>query len=253
MSCVFIRPVLPHGYLPSTDWDYPAATNYDSCDTWGTQDIVDADQLQSNWALIFSKANGMLDGTDFMPDSGQFDEETALVDYEQGAGGTWPTVGQRHSHNGIDSAKLADSCISQLTLSVGATTEGSYGMIRHPSESFHGVLMTHRVAYDQPSPGKSTAYSSYVAVPYNHKEWGVSYLQRSGASGRTAVLACPLMGGYSSWSVNQRCAASMMVMGFALSGSDITAVSANMQDLMGERVASNWTYGVLALACLAIS
>lgn len=252
MSCVFVRPCLPHGYLPSTDWDYPAATNYDSCAAWDTSDIVDADQLQQNWALLFAKANGMLDGTDFAPDSGQFDEETALVDYEGGVVGVWPTLGQRHSHNGIDSAILADGCIERDTLGAHATSWGSFGIIRHPSQNYYGILMTSWVAYDQPAPVKGTAYSQAVAIPYDYKRWGTDYLQNDGAGGRTAILVAPLMTGYPGWTENQKCAPSMMAASVTLSTNDITGVYVNMQDLMGERPASGWSYGVLALACIAI-
>ena len=249
MSCVFIRPVLPHGYLPSTDWDYPLATNYDSCSTWTTSDIVDADQLQQNWAILFAKANGMLDGTDFAPTSGQFDEETSLVDYEGGVTGTWPTAGQRHSHDGINSAKLADHAIHQTTLGVGATSWGSFGMLRHPSETFHGILETFWVAYDQPSPSKGLAYSADVALPHNQMRW--SYLKNSTPSGRTALLMAPLMSGYSGWTQKQKCAPSMLA-GVLTGSPNVTTVTAKMQDLMGERVASHWSYGVMALACIQI-
>lgn len=252
MSCVFIRPVLPHGYLPSTNLSYPLATNYDSCDTWDTVDIVDGDQLQQNWAIVYAKANGLLDGTDFLDTSGQFDEETSLVDYEGGTVGVWPTKGQRHSHDGIDSAKLADHVISQSVLGTGATAWGSFGIIRQPSESVHGIMMTFSVAYDQPSPGAGEVYSADVAVPYDYKRWVDSTMERTGSFGRTAVLLAPLMSGYDGWTLNQRCAPSMMATSFTLSTTHITAVTANMQDLMGERVASNWSYGVMALACLVI-
>jgi len=238
--------------LPSTDWDYPLATNYGSCDVWGTGDIVDADQLQQNWAILFAKVNGLLDGTDFASDSAQFDEETSLVDYEGGNEGVWPTVGQRHTHDGIDSAKLADHVIHQLTLGVGGSSWGSMGIIRHPAENFHGVLITSWVAYDQPSPEAGTAYSKAVAVPYDYKRWGESYLQNAGANGRTAILLGPVMSGYAGWTQNQRCAPSMMAASVTLDGNGITAIHANMQDLMTERPASNWTYGVLVLACIAI-
>lgn len=250
MSCVFIRPVLPHGYLPSTNLTYPLATNYDSCDTWDTSDIVDADQLQKNWALLFAKANGMLDGTDFIATSSQFSEAESLVNYEGGAVGVWPTAGQRHSHDGIDSAKLATHALHQSVLGVGASSWGSFGMLRHPSEAFYGVLETFWVAYDQPSPGKGLAYSAALAVPHNSQRWG-RYLQRSGANGRMALLMAPLMSGYSGWTQNQKCAPSMLAGAFT--GGDIpSTVSAQMQDLMGERAASGWSYGVMVLACIAI-
>ena len=250
MSCVFIRPVLPHGYLPSTNLLYPLATNYDSCSTWTTSDIVDGDQLQKNWAILLSKINGALDGTDFLETSSQFAEETALVDYEGGVTGTWPTVGQRHSHDGIDSAKLADHVLPQAALGVGATSWGSFGMLRHPSETFHGILETFWVAYDQPSPSKGLAYSATVAVPHNSQRWG-SYLQRSGVNGRMALLTAPLMSGYNGWTQNQKCAPSMLAGAFT-GGAIPSTVSARMQDLMGERVASSWSYGVMVLACIKI-
>lgn len=252
MSCVFIRPVLPHGYLPSTDWDYPNATNYDSCDTWGTADIVDADQLQQNWAIIFAKANGLLDGTDFLSTSGQFDEETSLVDYEGGSAGNWPTKGQRHSHDGIDSAKLADHCINQSVLGVGDTATGSFGMIRHPSENYHGILITTHAAYDQPAPGGSETYTADVAIPYNQIQWGRNRLKRQNTGGRTAVLMCPVLSGYSGWSQDEKCAAGVMSAEISLSGDEITSVSAKLNNIMGERVETGWTYGVLVLACLDI-
>lgn len=250
MSCVFIRPVLPHGYLPSTNLTYPLATNYDSCNTWTTSDIVDADQLQENWAILLSKINGMLDGTDLIETSSQFSEEESLVDYEGGVTGVWPTTGQRHSHDGIDSAKLATHVLHQSVLGVGTSSWGSFGALRHPSEAFYGVLETFWVAYDQPSPSKGLAYSADVAVPHNHQRWGRD-LQRSGVNGRMALLTAPLMSGYGGWTQNQKCAPSMLS-GFTEGVPGVAIVAAKMQDLMGERVASSWSYGVMVLACIKI-
>ena len=253
MSCVFIRPVLPHGYLPSTDWDYPLATNYDSCNTWTTSDVVDADQLQQNWAIIFSKFNGLIDGTDFLATSGKFDEETALVDYENGAGGNWPTAGQRHSHDGIDSAKLADDVIHQITLGAGEFSWGSFGIIRVPTEGHRCILMTSTVAFDQPAPDGDTVYSKDIAIPYDWKKWGKSTLYRSTTNGRVAVLIAPMFIGHDGWTRNQKCAPSMVSADFTLDVGEVDAVTAKMQSLMGEQAATNWTYAVLTLACLDLT
>lgn len=242
------------GYLPSTNPFYLAPEDYANWDLWDTSDIVDGDQLQRNWAVIFSHVNGCIDGTDFEDDSAQFDEGTSLVDYEAG-NSQWSTVGQRHSHDGVDSALLVDECLTATLLGTPADPGGSYGFIRHGSMTSLGVLMSVWAGYDQPSPQAGILYAQQVAVPYNHERWLFNHIQRSGVAigGRCAFLVCPVLTGFESWSADEKCSTSCMGISLGLDGQDVTSVSASQQDALTVRPPSSWAYGVVALAVLAAS
>lgn len=246
MSANFIRPCLMDGYLPTTDPFYLAPEDYANWDPWDTSDIVDGDQLQRNWAVIFSHVNGCINGTDFEDDSGQFDEGTSLVDYEDG-NSQWPTAGQRHSHDGADSARLASECLTNVLLGTPADPGGSYGLIRHGSQTMHGVLESVWVGYDQPSPQAGTLYDQQVAIPHNYGSIGGVRVWRTGIYGRTAFLVCPVLTGFESWTDDEKCSTSSMGLAIGVDGGSVETVSAQQQDALTVRPPSNWAYGVVAL------
>ena len=174
MSIPDIKPFLPDGKLPSTDPNLITSADYASWDDWDTADVVDAEVLQRNLAALVSHVNGNLNGTDVDLVNTPISETTFITQEESGAK-TWPSVGQRHGHDGIDSRILASSIIGHTLLK-----DRIYSIFRCPSQLYRGLLLHGRVENDAPD-GYDSANGWNMAVPFNSQSWG-SYLSsaRSG-------------------------------------------------------------------------
>ena len=180
MSCVFTRPTLPHGKLPTTDWDYDGVADYASWDNWATSDIVDADVIQRNWAILFSHVNGNLNGSDMDVDTASATSESSVLG-AWSESTDWPIQNHRHSHDGVDSALLADDIITHSLLGTSA-----YCMLRSPSIVRNAVLI-HGSADMESRKSRYTSsgiVEADVSFGYNYKEWtsGTSYIYREDAT-----------------------------------------------------------------------
>jgi len=180
LSCIFIRPALPDGKLPSTNDSYPDPGDYADWDDWDTSDIVDAQDLSKNWAIIYSHANGRINGTDFNTGEGAaLSEATYVADWE----GTneWPTVGHRHSHDGVDSSFLADSVLTYDILGAGA-----HGIFRCPTKDYRGLLMSSEAVPEITDSTTPFAFWDYFSIPFDSYRWlgasGKLYRDTSGAA-----------------------------------------------------------------------
>ncbi len=166
MSTVFTRPTLPHGTLPITNWAYNEVGEYANWTAWTTEELVDAEILQRNWAILYSHINGNLNGTDLNVDGASINESSVV----QGWAGTsdhdpdeaWPTASYRHSHDGMDSSFLADNVISSTVLDDG------HLIIRSPSKSYHSLAL-HSRGYSV--RGIDSIPETEVAFPLNSKRW----------------------------------------------------------------------------------
>jgi hypothetical protein len=171
MSLIFVRPTLPDGKLPTTSWSYDGVGDYASWDDWATEDIVDADVLQRNWAILYSHINGNLNGSDMNVDTASAASETAVIS-SWSEMSDWPIQDHRHSHNGVDSSLLADDVITNTLLLVDA----AFCMVRSPCKSRNAVLI-HGSALSE-TEGESYVSSGKIEVSfawgYNHIEWSNS-------------------------------------------------------------------------------
>jgi hypothetical protein len=166
MSVEFVLPNLPGGYCPSrvTAGEYHYAANYHSGLIWADDDLVDGDTIQRNWNVLFSHVNGKLNGTDFDASSGTLSETTWVADVEGAGVKRWPTLRQRHSHDGMDSALLGEGVINKTAINAGG-----HGMLRFPSiHMMAGVLHTVGIV-DMTNPDSSSTFKIDIPVPYNYK------------------------------------------------------------------------------------
>lgn len=193
MSLPLIWPVLPHGKLPSTDADNLGPGDYASWPDWAVEDIVDAQVLQRNWAVIFAHANGEINGTDIDTGSAAASETTYIQDLEAG-NNQWPTDGVRHSHDGIDSALLAEDIIGQDIMGYRA-----FGMLRHPAKDYRGLMLFGSIVTEW----KNALHP--VAIPYDYIRWGQvgGFMYRS-AGGASRYLACPVYSNFADLSAAER-------------------------------------------------
>ena len=143
---------------------YPDPGDYASWDDWDTIDIVDAQDLSKNWAIIYSHANGRINGTDFNTGEGAALSEATYVDDWEGTN-EWPTVGHRHGHDGVDSSFLADSVLSHSVLG-----DGAHGIVRCPTKDFRGLLMSSQAIPQRQTSG-SYSFFNYFSIPFDSYRW----------------------------------------------------------------------------------
>lgn len=198
MSVRPTTPNLPDGKLPPSSWDFDDVGDYASWDDWVVDDVVDADLIRQNVAAIFAHVNGHLNGTDIKTDASAISEATYIDDWESG-NNLWPVEQARHTHDGIDSAKLADDIIGHSHLPSRA-----FGMMRSPTKDYRGLLLFGRVVADRDTGPLYDSYLYYrIAIPYNPDEWGTQYLYRASTGGARVCLGL-MIPSYSSWSVEKQ-------------------------------------------------
>lgn len=193
MSCLFIRPILQEGKLPSDSGTYDDAVDYTHWADWLSDDafdLVDARQLVDNWLLLFSKCNGHLSGTDLSPDNtAAAISETTAFWLSEPVGNSWPGIRIRHSHDGEDSALLAAGVILNTSLS-----EVAFGMFRSLTNQVT-YLMFGYLGYEdglllQTTDSHSALNVRTPALPWNPVLGGHTYFRDSatGTIGTVRVL-----------------------------------------------------------------
>jgi hypothetical protein len=237
MSVILIRPVCPEGKLPSTDWDYPAYTDFASWDDWDTADIVDAWLLISNWLVILDHVNGNLNGSDLAEGVAAISETTYVLD-EEVQGDYWPTTHQRHSHDGYDSAFLAANVITAALMgSLG------YGALRHPASSEYALLMHGALIVDYIS-----VMGIAVPPPYDWYYWhpaGNGYLYEA-TDGNFRMVGNAVISDFLSWSTDQQ---RQLFAGASLryaTGDDITSLY--LYTHTGSTSVTGWEFSWVILA-----
>lgn len=222
MSVIFPKPFLPEGKLPASGASVGDPGDYASWDDWDTKDIVDGDLIRRNFAAIFSHVNGNLNGTDIAP-TAQLGTETALVDDWEGGNNAWPTVGARHSHDGLDSASLGESLIGYSHLAPLA-----HGALMTPSMSYRGLTLFGRLVVTTSQADTVGVFDSRqrVSVPYNYRLWSsdpASHTYMFRDTSGCAHICCSVEAPDSdSWSNEERIAMSVPYIDPSITSNKIT-------------------------------
>lgn len=243
MSCKFSKPQLPNGKLPSTNASYPSYTDYANWTDWNPTDIVDAAVIQDNIAEIVAHVNGGLNGTDIDNTNTPLSETTYIADIETGSV-EWPTIGQRHSHDGVDSALLADGVITHALIRTR-----NYAIVRSPSKTHRGLVLHGTVGHDQDEV--YTGSPEYiVAVPYNYRLYnpGTTTLYRNILGGARFVVS-RVIDNYDDLSAADKRELAMPYANVTLNGSNVTQFSiiqANILQFSGAEIEAPGVFHWLA-------
>ena len=247
MSCIFVKPVLSDGKLPSRNWLHDSPADYASWTDWSTSDIVDGDLLEKNWGVLFTHVNGKLNGTDIdtATAAATLSEATYIVNMDDN--GAWPTKGQRHSHNGVDSAVLADDILTTTLLG-----DGAHGIWRSPTDIYNGLILFNRAKKDGPKVARGQDISVPISIPFDYEQWGSWLLELSSTTGATRFIVTPLFTNFAMWSKKERGSPCLPRIAPTLSSSGGLATYTRPHELVDDEtlVPTNWVQQMVCVGFL---
>jgi len=247
MSCIFIKPVLSDGKLPSRNWSHDSPGDYANWTDWGTSDVVDGDLLEKNWGVLFTHVNGKLNGTDIdtATAAATLSEATYIVNMDDD--GAWSTRGQRHSHNGVDSSILKTGVLTASVLG-----DGAFGIWRSPTDEYIGQLLFNRAKQDSPKVARDQEISLPISIPFNFARWGAWLLELDSTSGATRFVAAPLFNRFASWSHKERGAPCLPRVASSLDSSEGLTTYMKAHELVNDEVLipNNWIQQMVCVGFL---